>query len=131
MKRLFALAAAAVLSLALFSCNNDPEALLQEVVTTTQSMLPMDVGDGITCTDISLDDNYLTYYFECDEDSTSMDSALVELSNREEFLSELVADPDMAQLLKTIKAANRGYAATYTGNTSGKTATITFEADEL
>lgn len=131
MKKLITLAAAAVLSLALFSCNNDPEAVLQEMVTAIQSNLPMDLGDGITCTDVTLDDNYLTSYFECDEDSTSMDSVLVEFSNREECLSELVADPDMAQLLKTIKAANRGYAMTFTGNTSGKTATLTFEADEL
>lgn len=113
--------------------DGDIETFMKTFIENTRMQLPMDIGSGITFTDVTFDDKYFTYHYECDEDYIDMDVLQNEFSNnREETISNIdVTDPSMAQLLKKIKASNRGYAMTYTGKTSGKTATLTIEADEL
>ena len=113
--------------------DGDPNVFLQNFIENTRMQLPTDIGSGLTLSDVSLDDNYFTYYYECDEDLIDIDLLQQEFTdNREEVISNIdVTDPMTAKLFRTIKESNRGYAMTYIGKTSGKTATITIESQEL
>ena len=113
--------------------DGDIETYMKTFIESTRMQLPIEIGSGITFTDVTLDDKYFTYHYECDEDIIDMDILQDGFSNnREEVISNIdVTDPTMAQLLKKIKASNRGYAMIYTGKTSGKTAILTIESDEL
>ena len=109
----------------------DPMEYLQSYVENTSAELPYYVFDSsLLFSDIQLGDDYLTEYYECNEDYYDMDFFQQTIYEDPGAIIDL-ADSGTIQFFSLLKENNRGYRAIYTGMTTGKTATLTFEPVEL
>lgn len=106
---------------------------LQNLIEETNKEYPQKVEEGIHMIRVSLDDNYMVYQAECDEDVIDMDVLKMRQSNMKEAIKENLSpsDPEIKMLMNACIKAEKGLAYKYVGNTSGKTVYIRFSREEL
>lgn len=114
---------------------DDVESLLQMNVQNTNTQCPMDVGNGLVWTNTAIENNYVVYHYEADEDFISIDllKANEDLVHQS-LLDEAKAmkdDPTFKIFIKLCKQTDKGLAYRYIGNKTGNTAIILITADEL
>ncbi len=111
----------------------DPEMLLKSVYDNVKMQIPMEVVRGLTIKDVQLDKKSFVYIYECDESVIDIDNLNNNLSEMKKGIIEnLVVNGVTTQsLTSTIKATNRNLVYKYVGSSSGKTAVVSIELDEL
>lgn len=107
--------------------------LLTQMIEEENKKFPQKLEEGVIITKSVLDDDYVTYLVECDEDILDMDL----LRNNKSYMKDsikknLLSDnPAMKFALKIYINANKGIAYRYVGDTSGDSFTIKFPISEL
>lgn len=114
--------------------DGDPEKMLQAMLFNTKIQLPQKVDEGMTLTDVQLNDKYFTYVYQCDESiidfpTLRQNSALVKFSILNEIINPM--DPVMKAMRELLKSTNHGMAYKYVGAKTGQSYTIYIKADEL
>ena len=111
----------------------DPEMLLKSVYDNVKMQIPMEVVRGLMIKDVQLDKKSFVYIYECDESVIDIDNLNNNLSEMKKGIIEnLVVNGVTTQsLTSTIKATNRNLVYKYVGSSSGKTAVVSIELDEL
>lgn len=113
--------------------DKDPLSIIEGVIRLTNAQMPEDIEEGLTITEVSLEDRYVVYNVSCDESIISI-RALRE--NTQELKSEILGNFDMsnmaiAKFIQNCKKANVGIAYRYIGNDSGKSCLIKIPVSEL
>lgn len=114
--------------------DKDLNVFLQSMIANTKLNLPIKIEEGITLTDIFLENGYCIYVYTCDESILKIDllqandAALKTIMKR-----ELYEKPDlvMKSICEMLRSTNNGLEYRYVGATSGKSYTCRIEADEL
>ena len=126
MKKFFSFAAllcACVLMLS--SCGNAMDGVKQ-VADMTNSLCPMDQGNGVVINKVELSGSDLVYTCEVDEEVVDLDNELE--ARRQAAIASLKADADVVNLFKSAKV-NIVYVLV--GSESGETVKFTITPDEL
>ena len=113
---------------------DSPESFLETAIADYKSTLPIDVGNGITITDIQLTSNNVVYIAECDEDLIDVDVLnTMKATLKKEMRSIVVddTDEDTQAFLQFCRKSHRGVAYKYVGSQSGKTCLVTIPYSEL
>lgn len=112
--------------------NANPEALLKSYVDNARLQTPQLIDTGLIITDMTIDANYFTYVYSCDEAYCDIDYMNENMGLlKEELLSILDDNPWYQEIRDLLKATNRGLAYKYVGTSTDKTCTVLLEANEL
>ena len=110
-----------------------PMKIIETMANNANVQCPQPIDDVTVMTKVSLEDNYLTYYYDIDESQVSID-ALNEskAAMKAEIARNLLADdPTLEQIRKNCINANVGIRYIYVGTSSKKQMIIVFESSEL
>lgn len=111
----------------------DPEMLLKASVDNAKLNVPQYVDEVTILTDMTIEQGYVFYVYECDESMVDMD----ELAENSELLKSSIVetmksnDPLIVSFVQQVKDTHRGIASKYVGSTSGKSFVVYLEPDEL
>ena len=108
-----------------------PEKNLEMQVAIADREFPQTVEEGMVVTRVYLDEDYVVYEYEMDEEIYDMD--LME-SNRSEMMASLrdtEGDADVIEFQSDCKKAGKGLSYRYVGNSSGKMVRFDIPASEL
>lgn len=94
--------------------------------------LPIQVDEGLTITDIHIQDNNIVYEAVCDETMYDID-AIRESSDMvaDEMLRSASSDADMCATFDLCKVSHTGLIYVYHGKQSGKTAQVKISSDMI
>ena len=115
---------------------NSLDAALQSLCETVNKLLPEeDIEDGITQTEVLLEDDYLVYKYAIDESKGSM-SEWKEMKNeiKRDLIEIIRTDPTNLggrSLLKLVIKTNRGLTFRYEGSTSKESVDVIITNTEL
>ncbi len=107
---------------------------VQAIIDNTKLQLPSQVAEGITITDVAIENNCFTYYCKCDENMYSIETLQANADASKKIILESTInnnDAILKDLVATLIQSNLGMAYKYVGSKSGKTCTITIDAAEL
>lgn len=101
-------------------------------VAAVKSALPINLGDGISLTDIRYENTVVSYIYTCDESQIDIDN----LNNATDFLKDqakatLSNDIAAKLLLKSLDQTVSSIAYTYIGNSSRKQCTVVLDDDDI
>ena len=135
LKRLF-LALAAVLPLLCVSSCDLSEKIIEISVNQAKASCPMDLGDGLTMADVRYADGYVTYVYQCDEDSYSYDLIMDQNDEMkeavvEELRGQAEKDKSIKAFLEALKKSGTGLIYQYNIPGADAPAEIQVESDEL
>lgn len=123
-------------ALVLNSCA--PEYKLEFAIGTASAECPVDLGDGITITEIDSEDNNVVYTCIVDESDSEtlvsdMDNHRIRSVMKESILSTLVnsSDPDMNEFINLVKEAKYNIVYRYIGSLSNAKVDIVIYPHEL
>lgn len=109
----------------------NPKEVLDAQINTTNSQLPMDIGNGMTMDRLVLEENYVVYYYTWDDDMVDLLKGS-EKEMKEELVKMLKTDdPTIVFFNKICKDAGVGMAYRYVGKEKGKKVTIYINNDEF
>ncbi len=113
--------------------DSDPDAVLENEVEVTNAQMPMEAGNGITITQLTIDGDYVIYDCSVDEDLISVEAIQESADEVKETLKqELSADePASVMFIQMCKNAGKGIGYRYIGNQSGEECLVTIETSEL
>lgn len=115
--------------LALVSCS---ESKLQVQVELANKEFPMEIADGLTVDNLTIEGDYVVYNITVDEDVCDIGSLNRNKQQvKEDIMATLKSDASVSEFLKVCADANKGIAYKYTGDTSGDTCMITIETFEF
>lgn len=114
------------------SAGVDPEKSFMNMLDNFMMQIPVDMGNGMVMQDLTIDENSLTYQYDCDESLIDLDEMLGKEPEMKkmvfgEFYSNILA----RKLSDLLKATNRTLVYKYVGTSSGKTVTVSLAPDEL
>ena len=135
MKRLFLALAAALPILCVSSCDLS-EKIIEISVKQAKASCPMDLGDGLTMADVQYADGYVTYVYQCDEDSYSYDLIMDQNDEMkeavvEELQGQAEKDKSIKAFLEALKKSGTGLIYRYNIPGADAPAEIQVESDEL
>ena len=135
LKRLF-LALAAVLPLLCVSSCDLSEKIIEISVNQAKASCPMDLGGGLTMADVRYADGYVTYVYQCDEDSYSYDLIMDQNDEMkeavvEELRGQAEKDKSIKAFLEALKKSGTGLIYRYNIPDADAPAEIQVESDEL
>lgn len=113
---------------------DDPLAALQSQLTITNAQLPTKIDEGMMMTSVRINNDYVEYLYECDEDLLDMDIMQDNSTDLKQDILESLSDPEdkvIQRECKMMKDANVGCKYIYVGNQTGKRVVVTIECDEL
>lgn len=113
--------------------NDEYQAALELLLTSTNKQLPMDYGNGQVNTKLVREGKYVVYYYLCDEPRYNLDrmNRNIHLLT-ETILKEVNSDEFfISYLRKTCKNAGVGIGYCYIGKESGKTARVYIPVEKL
>ena len=119
----------------LFACTSKDA--LTIAVEASAEQCPMDLGNGIVMTDITIENGKVVYSYEMDEkryDIASLKSDPIILELMKVALLEQIkgnVDPDMENFLFIARKFNAGIIARYAGSESGNGFDIVIDSSEL
>lgn len=123
-------------ALVLNSCA--PEYKLEFAIGAASAECPIDLGDGITITNIDSEDNNVVYTCIVDESDSEtlvsdMDNHRIRSVMKESILSTLVnsSDPDMNEFINLVKEAKYNIVYRYIGSLSNTKVDIVIYPHEL
>ena len=110
--------------------NQRASSLLKNTIDIYNSQYPVDMGDGMTMTEVIDDGKNVIIVIKIDDPSVDFD---VVRDNIGEFKQEynLKSDPHMASFIELIKPMNRGLTFRYIDANSDKTIDLTYSPEEL
>lgn len=113
------------------SSSDDTSELLELGLKGMRGMLPMDLGNGLTMTDVRVIGKYVYYIIECDEDV--LDVSLLDSDVTKDAIRETLqdSDSDIQYFINICVNAGKGIAYQYVGDESGHTSTVRFSKEEL
>lgn len=114
---------------------NSLDAALQSFCETVNKLLPEDIEDGITQTEVLLEDDYLVYKYAIDESKESM-SEWKEMKNeiKRDLIEIIRTDPTNLggrSFLELVIKTNRGLTFRYEGSTSKESVDVIITNTEL
>ena len=112
----------------------DPETYLQSTIESSHLQLPITQAEGMVCHKIDMDNEYFTYYIECDEnlfDINEMQQSAIENHDALKEVMTSSSDPSFVRMIQMLKATHRGLRYIYIGTTSGKEAVVAITTEEL
>lgn len=106
---------------------------LKSIIAQTNSEYPQKLEEGITMRRIFLEDDYVVYQAEVDEDIIDMDLLEMNKKGMKSAIKENLSasDPEIKMFKSTCAKAEKGIAYKYVGDTSGQSVYIRFSCDEL
>lgn len=114
--------------------DNDPDNYLNAFVQAGRMQLPQQFSQGMVGTDMVLDNEYLTYLFECDEAVFNMGemkhSAVENHDNMKEMMLSST-DPNTVKMLDMLRQSHRGIRYVYHGTTTGTEAIFAVTPEEM
>lgn len=113
-----------------------PEAKLGFMVGVASSQCPMEVDDGLECTDITIEGNSVVFVCEMDEDDvlvSELNNPFVKESMRSVWLEEYSSgdDEDLQELIALCREAKYDLVYRFQGKSSGSVVDITISWAEL
>jgi hypothetical protein len=135
MKRLFLALVAALSILCVSSCNLS-EKIIEVTVEQAQASCPMDLGNGLTITGVRYADGYVTYVYQCEEDSFDYDLIMDQNDKMkeavvEELRGQAEADKSVKAFLEALKKSGTGLIYQYNIPGADAPAEIQVESVEL
>lgn len=112
----------------------DPETYLQSTIESHRIQLPITYAEGMIIKEIDLNDEFLTYYIECDEDLYNINEIQQSALEYHEDLKTMIinsSDPSFVRTIEMLKVTNRGLRYIYIGTLSAKEAVIAITSEEL
>ena len=99
------------------------EGRLNVLVGATSAECPMDLGDGLTITNIDTEGNNVVYTCVVDEMKSEIsvadwDNSFVRSMMKEYIINDFISnpDPDMKELIQLVKEANYNFVFRYIGS---------------
>lgn len=108
------------------------EAFLRQSISTVS--LPIDAGSGIMITKITIQDSYLMYIAECDEDLIDIDILNLNKKDVKEGITSTISDnsdPQIGYFVRLCIKAHKGIGFKYIGKESRKSCTVKVSYSEL
>ena len=136
MKRFFyflTLLSALMLSTACFNFNKS-ERLLQETIKDLKLTVPQDLSDGVTWTDIKIDEQNMTYVYTSREPVENVEETFADLDMKKAEIHYGLAtqyNGDLQTLFDALKDTNRGMIYIYKGLRSKKEIAIETTPEEM
>ena len=135
LKKLFLALAAALPILCVSSCDLS-EKIIEISVNQAKASCPMDLGDGLSMVDVQYADGYVTYVYQCDEDSYSYDLIMDQNDEMkeavvEELRGQAEKDKSIKAFLEALKKSGTGLIYQYNIPDADAPAEIQVESDEL
>ena len=121
--------------LCLFSCTSKDA--LTIAVEACADECPMDLGNGLVMTDITIENGDVVYYYEMDEDYYEIAGIIAEPLIQESMKTALLeslesnTDPDLENFLLIARKSNADIIYRYKGNKSGDGFDIVIDNSEL
>ena len=112
----------------------DPETYLQSTIESSRLQLPITYAEGMVCHKIDMDNEYFTYYFECDENLFNINEMQQSAIENHDAMKEMMlssSDPSFVRTTQMLKTTHRGLRYIYIGTTSGKEAVVAITSEEL
>lgn len=110
----------------------DYNALLSVAVNETKGELPMNIGGGMTFSDIGVSGDYVVFYYQCDEDLldiSALNAAKTEI--KESVMQEWRTNDESKVFMGICEKADKGVQLKYAGNQSGSVCNIYISNSEL
>lgn len=135
MKRLFLALMAALSILCVSSCNLS-EKIIEVTVDQAQASCPMDLGNGLTITGVQYAGGYVTYVYQCEEDSFDYDPIMDQNDEMkeavvEELRGQAEADKSVKAFVEALRKSETGLIYQYNIPGADAPAEIQVEYDEL
>lgn len=111
----------------------NPEVLLKTIADNARLQTPQLIDEGLVITDVTLDDNYLTYVYSCDESLYDIDfmNENDDLVRTEIITGFAFNDAIQNRLLVLLDQTNRELAYRYVGESSGKNCTFFVKPQDI
>lgn len=133
----FMVAMLCFLAFGLTGCKSSSLATLKSSVETGKKLLPMDLGNGITMTDMYISNGSLYYIYKVDEDQVPLASwndeviANVKAVTINELKTRVQGDASNAKLIHLCSQTGTDIIFRYKGNQTGIEYDITVGSNEL
>ena len=113
--------------------DTDPMKQLRVLIDNAKIQMPQVVAQGMTMTDVVIEDKYVVYTYDCDDNFYDISLMKDNYSMMKNLVLEEIRQDNsiIAQMCKLLKEVNFGLAYKYTGVPSGKSCTIFVESIEL
>ena len=108
-----------------------PEKNLEMQVAIANRECPQAIEEGMVATRVFLDEDYVVYEYEMDEEIYDMDIMESNRSEMMESLRDTEGDAEVIEFQSDCKKAGKGLSYRYVGNTSGKMVRFDIPASEL
>lgn len=106
--------------------------LKKVIEETNETAFPMEAETGVVAVKMYLDDDYVMYLYDVDEDIHDIDSLKSMRSTMKDFIrNTLTSNNETLQLMKYCIKANKGLGYKYVGDTTEESFTIKFSVNKL
>lgn len=105
--------------------------LLANQIKQENNRIPYKIADGLMVTGVEDSGSALVYTCTVNEDLYEMDDMINGTADLKDEMRSMLKDRSMKGQVKLLSGLGRGFEYKYVGKTSGKTATVSFTAEEL
>lgn len=125
----------AIFAITLSACSS-ANSQLEQACKEVNKMLPMDLGSGMTMTDLQIENDNMVYTITCEESFTGPEFISILNENKETMKEGIVqglvnGNSDQKKVVELCKEANIGLVFDFVGYPSGQKCSVNVPAQDL